>query len=60
MTYTAVKYQAATEPIAIRAWAEDRTIYLELTDGRMIGFPADRFKLLKAGSTEELKKVSFG
>ena len=45
----------ATEPTALKAWAEDRTIYLELTDGRIFGFPADRFKILKQASTRELK-----
>jgi len=58
MTSTAVKYQTASEPTAIRAWAEGRTIYTELTDGRIIGFPADRFKILQAASEDELKKVS--
>jgi hypothetical protein len=58
MTSTAVKYPPTTEPTAIRAWVEGRTIYLELTDGRIIGFPADRFKILKKASTEELQKVS--
>jgi len=58
MTSTAVKYQGTKEPTAIRAWAEDRIIYIELTDGRIIGFPADRFKILKKASTEELKEVS--
>jgi hypothetical protein len=58
MTSTAVKYPAPTEPTAIKAWAEGRTIYLELTDGRIIGFPADRFKILKKASTEELQEVS--
>ena len=57
MTSTAVKYPIITEPSAIKAWAEGRTIYLELTDGRIIGFPADRFKILKQASTKELKKV---
>lgn len=46
------------EPCAIRAWAEGRMIYLELTDGRIVGFPADRFKILKAASEVELKKVT--
>ena len=58
MTSTEVKYPVTTEPTAIKAWAEGRTIYLELTDGRIIGFPADRFKILKEASTEELKKIS--
>jgi hypothetical protein len=46
------------EPTAIRAWAEKRTIYIELTDGRIIGFPASRFKLLATASEEKLKEVS--
>jgi hypothetical protein len=33
-------------------------IFLELTDGRIIGFPADRFKILRAASDDELKQVS--
>ncbi len=45
------------EPIAVRAWTEDRTIFLELIDGRIFGFPADRFTRLKAASDEELKRV---
>jgi hypothetical protein len=48
----------AEEPAAIRAWAEGRTIMLELTDGRIFGFPADRFKLLHGATDEELKEVS--
>lgn len=46
------------EPIAIRAWTEKRTIYIELTDGRIIGFPADRFKILSKATEEQLKEVS--
>lgn len=45
------------EPVAIKAWAENRTIFIELTDGRLIGFPAYRFKLLKDATDEQLKKV---
>jgi len=45
------------EPAAIRAWAEGRMIFIELTDSRIIGFPADRFKRLKEDSDEQLKKV---
>ncbi len=35
------------EPAAVKAWTEGRTIYIELTDSRIIGFPADRFKPFK-------------
>lgn len=45
------------EPIAIRAWAEKRIIYLELTDGRIFGFPADRFQILNQASENQLKAV---
>lgn len=46
------------EPTAIRAWAENRTIYVELTDGRIIGFPADRFKILAAATDKQLREVT--
>ena len=46
------------EPSAIRAWAEKRTIFVELTDGRIIGFPADRFKILSKANEEQLKEVT--
>lgn len=46
-----------TEALAIKAWAEKRMIYLELVDGRIVGFPADRFKILSKASDNELKEV---
>ena len=46
------------EPSAIKTWAEKRTIFIELTDGRIIAFPADRFKILSKASEEELKEVT--
>ena len=46
------------EPAAIRAWAEGRAIYVELTDGRIVGFPADRFKILSEASDDQLKEVT--
>ena len=46
-----------TDHIAIKVWTEKRRIYIELTDGRIIGFPADRFKILKEASDKELKEV---
>lgn len=48
----------AVEPAAIRAWAEHRTVFMELTDGRIIGFPANRFALLAQATDEELKEVT--
>ena len=49
---------SSVEPTAIRAWAEDRYIFMELTDGRIVGFPADRFRILRGASNEQLKEVS--
>ena len=48
----------ATEPAALRAWAEERMIYLELTDGRIVAFPAARFKRLKTATDQQLKGVT--
>ena len=45
------------EPAALKVWTEQRIIFIELTDGRIIGFPADRFKLLKEATIDELKEV---
>lgn len=46
-----------TDHRAIRAWTSGRMIFIELTDGRQIGFPADRFRLLHHASEEALKSV---
>ena len=47
-----------TEPSAIKVWAEKRIIFIELTDGRIIGFPADRFKILSKANEHQLKEVA--
>ena len=49
--------QLAVEPAALRAWAEGRTIFVELHDGRIVGFPADRFRRLADASNAELAQV---
>jgi hypothetical protein len=53
-----VEARKHTEPLAVRVWVEERTIFLELTDGRIVGFPADRFKRLRDGSNSQLKTVT--
>jgi hypothetical protein len=58
MSTTVHEHGLETEPLAVRAWAEGRTIFLELTDGRIFGFPADRFRLLSHASDADLKEVS--
>ncbi len=44
--------------VATRAWVVDRTVFMELTDGRQIGFPAARFKRLAQATDEELAAVT--
>lgn len=46
------------EPVAINAYAMHRTIYIELIDGRVISFPADRFKILSQASNKQLNEVT--
>jgi len=46
------------EAVATRVWVEGRMVFLELTDGRQIGFPADRYKLLSRATDDDLKRVT--
>jgi hypothetical protein len=43
---------------AIRAWASGKMVFVELSDGRQIGFPAARFRLLRDASEAQLAEVS--
>ncbi len=45
------------DPHAVRAWTVGRMVHVELTDGREIAFPADRFALLKAATEQQLAQV---
>lgn len=47
----------SAEPAAKRAWAENRMVYFELTDGRIVGFPAVRFTRLKTATDVQLSQV---
>ena len=57
MNTTIIDERTQTEALALRAWVEGRRIFLELTDGRFVGFPADRFRRLRDASDADLKKV---
>ena len=57
MTTLRAESQLPNDCVALRAWASGRTIYIELHDGRTIGFPADRFRLLAEATEEQLKEV---
>jgi hypothetical protein len=58
MSTTGARDDLELEPAAVKAWAEGRTIFVELTDGRTVGFPAARFTLLKHATDEQLRKVT--
>jgi len=45
------------EPAAVRVWTQGRTVFLELHDGRTLGFPADRFRILSKASEQQLARV---
>ena len=47
-----------TEAVAIRAWATGRLVFIELTDRRQIAFPADRFRILREATDDELTTVA--
>lgn len=58
MSSTIIEKTVEVEPTAINVWVEKRNIFIELTDGRIIGFPANRFKILKSATDEQLKEVT--
>lgn len=45
------------DPRALSVWVKDRMVFIELTDGRLIGFPADRFRLLANATDAALSRV---
>src|SRR5438105_1784021 len=58
MSTTVRESDVVTEPAAIRVWVERRMVFVELTDGRIIGFPAARFQRLRDASDEQLQQAT--
>ena len=58
MNTTIAESVVAAEPAAVRVWVDERMVFLELTDGRIIGFPASRFQRLKQASADQLRNVT--
>jgi hypothetical protein len=52
-----IEERILTGPAAVTVWADRRTVFMELRDRRIVGFPADRFRILKEASDEQLKHV---
>ena len=44
--------------VATKVWVVGRTVFMELTDGRQIGFPAARFTRLAGATDAELAEVT--
>ena len=42
---------------AVRAWVRDRKVWVELEDGREVGFPAANYRRLRDASDDLLSKV---
>ncbi|GBD92016.1 hypothetical protein BMS3Abin04_02749 [bacterium BMS3Abin04] len=57
MNSTKDNNKSQNEPAAINVSVKGRTVYIELIDGRIIGFPADRFKILSKATNSQLKEV---
>ena len=53
-----IKGDEPVEPAAMRAWVEKRMVFVELTDGRVVGFPAERFRILSRATDEQLQEVT--
>ena len=58
MSTTIAESLVASESAALRVWVEGRMVFLELTDGRVVGFPSDRFPRLRLASDEQLRNVT--
>ena len=54
---TTVEHNPQATALAVKVWVEKRMVFVELTDGRIVGFPADRFRLLKGATDAELSEV---
>jgi len=57
MSTITVESAQATEPTAMRAWTEGRMVFVELHDGRIVGFPANRFQILAGVMDDQLAQV---
>lgn len=43
---------------ALRVWTHHRMVHLELSDGRELAFPADRFARLRSASDAQMAEVT--
>jgi hypothetical protein len=57
MSSTLVETPSENDAPALRVWVEGRMVFVELVDGRIVGFPADRFRILSRATDEQLRDV---
>ncbi len=50
-------HSTSTEARAVRVWVNNRTVWVALEDGRTVGFPAGKFRLLRNATQEALARV---
>lgn len=58
MSSTDFGISQTSESAATRVWVEGRIVFVELSDGRIVGFPADRFRILRDATDEQLLEVT--
>ena len=58
MSSTIAESNVAAEPAAVRVWVDQGLVYMELTDGRIVGFPPSRFHRLRLATADQLKNVT--
>lgn len=54
---TSAHQPTKTEARATRAWCDGGFIWVELADGRRVGFPPDRFPRLRGADADALARV---
>ena len=50
--------KAQSSTTAVRCWVEDRRVWLELSDQRIVSFPAAKFPLLASATPADLARVT--
>src|SRR4051812_8142339 len=58
LTFASMEHKAQTGANAVRCWVEARRFWLELSDQRIMSFPAAKFPLLATATPEELAEVT--
>jgi len=52
-----LEHMVQVEPVAVKAWVENRKVFIELHDDRTISFPVRKFSRLENASDDLLGKV---